>query len=463
MLHDTAVEDLRGALRGPVILPDHPDYDTRRSVWNATADRRPAAIAGCADAADVMAAVRFAAAQDLSVSVRGGGHNIAGTAVCDGGLMLDLSAMRAVLVDPARRTALVQGGATLGDLDHATQAFGLATPGGVVSTTGVGGLTLGGGFGWLARLHGLAADNLLSVGLVTADGSYLRAGPDENAELFWGLRGGGGNFGVSVSLEFRLHPVGPEILFGPTVHRLEHAADVLRHYRDFAAAAPRACCVWADILTAPPLPFLPDRFHGTTVVSLMQAWIGDPAEGEAVLAPLRGFGEPIGDAVMPRPYVEAQRILDAAYGMGARNYWSANNFASLAEPIPDTLAELGASLPTPESDILVCQLGGAINDVAADATAYPHRDTAFAITAGARWRDPADDTGSVAWVRRTAEALAPHAAPGAYVNFVSEDTGREAAAYGQNLDRLATLKGRFDPANRFRWNQNIRPAAPPGR
>lgn len=246
MLNARDIEELRSIVRGGVIAPDDELYDVARTVWNDMIDRRPALIVRCADVADVMAAVRFAGGRDLLVAVRGGGHNIAGTAVCDSGLMIDLSMMRAVLVGPSRRTALVEGGATMADLDHATHAFGLATPGGVISTTGVGGLTLGGGFGWLSRLHGLAVDNLLSVGLVAADGEFMRASADENAELFWGLRGGGGNFGVAVSFEFRLHPLRPKILFGPTVHRLEEAAEVLCRYRDFAAAAPRACCVWAD-------------------------------------------------------------------------------------------------------------------------------------------------------------------------------------------------------------------------
>lgn len=460
MTADRTIESLRAQLRGALILPGDDAYDTARAVWNAMIDRRPRAIVACSGVADVMAAMRFAAAHDLTVSVRGGGHNIAGTAVCDDGVMLDLSRMRAVLVDPARRVAMVEGGATLADLDHATQAFGLATPGGVVSSTGVGGLTLGGGFGWLSRLHGLAADNLVSVSLVTADGGYLRASADENPDLFWALRGGGGNFGVAVAFAYRLHPVGPEVLFGPTLWRLEDAADVLRHYREFAMSAPRECCVWADLLTAPALPFLAERFHGTKVLSLLQSYVGDKAEGERVLAPLRHFGAPIGDAVMPRPYTQAQSILDAVYDKGARNYWSAQNFADLDDPVPEKLVDLAAGLPTVESDILICQLGGAINDVAADATAYPHRDTAFAITPGARWRDPGEDAANMAYVREVADKLAPHALDGAYVNFVGDAEGRERSAYGRNYARLSALKAEFDPANRLRWNQNIRPGRP---
>ena len=458
MLSEGNTRTLQDALRGPLILPGDGDYDAARTVWNDMIDRRPAAIVRCAGVADVEAAMRFAEAHDLTVSVKGGGHNVAGTAVCDDGLMLDLSDMRKVRVDPDRRVARAEGGATLGDLDRATQAHGLATPGGVISTTGVGGLTLGGGFGWLSRKYGLAADNLLSVRLVTADGTCLRASADENPGLFWGLRGGGGNFGVAVSFEFRLHPVGPQVLFGPTLYRLDDAADALRNYRDFAASAPRDCCVWADLMTASPLPILPEELHGTKVLSLLQCYLGDPAEGARVLAPLRGFGRPIGDGVMPRPFVDAQCFLDAAYDKGARNCWSAQNFAGLDDPIPDMLVELAAAMPTDESDILICMLGGAINDVAPDATAYPHRDTAFAITPGARWRGADGDDRCKAWVRDVADTLAPHAQAGAYGNFVSDPKGREGAAYGSNYARLAALKARHDPRNRLCWNQNIAPA-----
>ncbi|MGE0719272.1 MAG: FAD-binding oxidoreductase [Alphaproteobacteria bacterium] len=453
----TCDSDLRPFVRGNVILPQDSAYDATRAVWNSMIDRRPLAIVRCADTADVMAALRFARDHAMSVSVRGGGHNVAGSAVCDDGLMIDLSLMRAVIVDPDRRVAIVQGGATLGDLDHATQAFGLATPGGVVSTTGVGGLTLGGGFGWLSRKHGLAVDNLISVGVVTADGSYRRASDDENPDLFWAVRGGGGNFGVAVALEFKLHPVGPDVLFGPTLWRIDEAAAVLRRYRDFARAAPRECSVWADLLTAPPLPILPQRFHGTKVLSLMQCHVGPPTEGERVLAPLRTFGEPIGDGVAMRPYAGAQAFLDSAYDRGARNYWSTMNAADLADPLPELLVELAATMPSAESDILVSLLGGAIADVPADSTAYPHRDSMFAITPGARWRDAQDDEACLAWIRSAADALAPLGNDLAYVNFVSEAAGRERAAYGANYRRLAAIKAEYDPENRFRWGQNIRP------
>lgn len=457
-MSQSVVEDFADCLAGTAIRPDDPAYDESRSVWNAMIDRRPAMIVVAEDVGDVVAAVNHARENGMVVSVRGGGHNIAGTAVCDGGVMIDLSRMRGVEVDAERRTACVQGGATLADLDAATQAFGLATPGGVVSSTGIAGLTLGGGFGWLSRLHGLAADNLISAGLVTADGRRATASEHENADLFWGLRGGGGNFGVVTSFEFRLHPVGPEVIFGPTVFRLEDAADVLRHYRAFAAGAPREVCVWADLLTAPPLPFLPEQYHGTKVLSLMQCFAGDPGDGEAALAPLRNFGRPIGDAVGPMRFVDAQQILDDAYPKGARNYWSASNHHTLSDNTIDRLVELAASMPTPQSDILICQLGGAIDDVAADATAYPHRGVAFSVTPGARWMDEAQDDECLAWIREKCAVLSDEAAGGAYSNFITEADGRAADAYGSNYHRLAALKTAWDPGNLFRHNQNVRPA-----
>jgi len=455
----TLADETRIDLGAAALRPGDPGYDDARGVWNAMIDERPAAIVPCRTAGEAAAAVRAAAGAGAAISVKGGGHNVAGTAVRDGAVTIDLSAMRAVTVDPDRRIARAGGGATLADVDRATQAHGLAVPLGVVSETGIGGLALGGGFGWLSRLHGLAADNLVAADVVLADGSTVRASADTEPDLFWALRGGGGNFGVVTAFEFRLHPVGPEVLFGPTVHRLEDAADALRAYAGFMATAPRACGVWADLATAPPAPFLPEAVHGTPVLILMQAWAGPIDEGEAVLAPLRRFGTPVGDAVAPRAYVEAQSFLDAAYARGARNYWSAQNHAALGDGLIDDLLGMARTLPTPESDILICGLGGAIDDVAPDATAYPHRGTKFMTTPGARWRDAADDAAMTAWVRDGAARLAAHAEPGAYVNFIAERDGRSTDAYGGNQTRLAALKARYDPKNRFRINQNVAPAA----
>ncbi|MCL7454947.1 MAG: FAD-dependent oxidoreductase, partial [Anaerolineae bacterium] len=319
------IQALKAQVRGEVLEPGDEGYDGARSVWNAMIDRRPALIVRPTGAADVIAAVDLARERGLLLSAKGGGHNIAGNAVCDGGVMLDLSTMNSVRVDPMARTARAGPGATMGDLDRETQAFGLATPGGVVSTTGVAGLTLGGGFGWLSRRYGLAADNLRSVEVVTAGGELVTASADQNPDLFWGIRGGGGNFGIVTSFEFALHVVGPDVLFGPTVYAYEDAPAVLRHYRGFAQDAPDECCVWVDSLTAPPLPFLPERFHGTRVLSVMQFYAGELEEGEEVLRPLREYGKPIADAVAPTPYAMAQRFLDDAYAKGYRNYWKSHN------------------------------------------------------------------------------------------------------------------------------------------
>ncbi|MEM8948227.1 MAG: FAD-binding oxidoreductase [Pseudomonadota bacterium] len=456
-MHD--LEALKTSVRGRVLESADHGFDDARAIWNALIDKRPAVIVQAAGVADVIAAARFGEASGLPISVRGGGHNVAGTALADDGLMIDLSPMRAVHVDPIKRTARVQGGATLYDLDHETSAFGLVTPGGVVSSTGVAGLTLGGGFGWLARLHGLAADNLVAVDLVTADGALITASAESHPDLFWGLRGGSGNFGIATSFLFRLHDLPDPILFGPTVFRLEDAGDVLRHYGAFIEDAPRECCVWADLLTAPPLPFLEERHHGAKVLTLMQCYAGDPAVGEAVLAPIRDFGQSIGHAVGPMRYADAQQILDQTYEKGLRNYWKSSNFKRLPDVTIDKLVSIAATMPTPETDMLICQLGGKIADVASDATAFPHRDAGVVVTPGVRWRSSADDARCLAWIEETGASLDEDADGGAYVNFIAERGGRSEAAYGSNLARLEALKRRYDPKNLFRQNQNIRPAA----
>lgn len=456
-INETAVEVFRQRFRGTLLRPGDESYDDARSVWNAMIDRKPALIAQPTGAADVMSAVDYAREHDMLVSVKGGGHNIAGNAVCEGGLMIDLSEMDNVRVDPEERTVRVGPGATLGDMDHETQAFGLAAPGGVVSTTGVAGLTLGGGFGWLSRKYGLAIDNLLSVDVVTADGELICASEDDHEDLFWGIRGGSGNFGIATSFEFDLHDVGPEVLFGPTVYRYEDAPDVLRHYREFARDAPRECCVWVDSLTAPPLPFLPGQYHGTKVLSVVSFYAGDIADGEEVLAPLREYSDPIGDAVGPTQYTAVQSIFDDLYAAGARNYWTSQNFEELTDEVIDTVVEYAERTPTPQSDILIHQVGGAINNIASDATAYPHRDAEFIVSPGARWEDPANDDNCIAWARESRDALTEHATGGMYVNFISEREGREQAAYGDNYERLVELKNKYDPENLFQMNQNVKP------
>ncbi|WP_254545726.1 FAD-binding oxidoreductase [Halomarina pelagica] len=454
---ETAVAAFRDGFRGLVLRPDDPGYDEARAVWNGMIDRRPALVAQCAGVADVIDAVTFAREQDLLVAIKGAGHNIAGNAVCDDGLVIDLSGMRSVRVDPEARTARVEPGTTLGMLDRETQAFGLAVPTGINSTTGVAGLTLGGGFGWLSRRDGLTVDNLRSVDVVTADGELRRASERENPDLFWGIRGGGGNFGVVTSFEFDLHPVGPAVLAGLVVHPLADAPELLRAYREFVADSPRELTVWFVLRHAPPLPFLPEEVHGSKILVFAACYAGDPDEGERLVRPLRDLGDPIADVVAPQPFVEWQRAFDPLLTEGARNYWKSHNFTDLTDGMLDVFVEYAETMPAVESEVFVGQLGGAVNDVPADATAYPHRDAAFATNVHTRWTDPAMDDECIAWARDLHGALAPHATGGAYVNFISERTGEEHVAYGANYDRLVEIKNEYDPDNLFRTNQNVEP------
>ncbi len=451
---------LRKELRGPVCLAGEPGFDEARTIWNAMIDRRPALVIRAADAADVSGAVRLAAAEGLLLSVRGGGHNIAGTAVCEAGVMLDLSTLRTVEVDPAARVARAAPGVTLGGLDAATQAHALATPVGINSTTGVAGLTLGGGFGWLSRRHGLTIDNLVAAEVVTADGRRVRASERDDAELFWAIRGGGGNFGVVTSFEYRLHPVGPEVLSGLVVHPAANGLAVLEGYRRAAAAAPDEATCWVVLRKAPPLPFLPAEVHGTDVVVLAACYAGDMASGAEALAPFRALGKPIADVVGPHPFVGWEAAFDPLLTPGARNYWKSHDLRQLNDDVLRILLQAARAAPSPECEVFVGQLGGAINRVPAGATAYPHRDVAFVVNVHARWREPAQDQACIAWARGLFDALAPHATGGVYVNFMPEDEAQRVAAgaYGPNHARLAALKRRYDPGNLFRQNQNIRPA-----
>jgi FAD/FMN-containing dehydrogenase len=460
MLNNLEVQPLADSFHGHLIRPVDPEYDEARALWNGMIDKKPVLIARCQGVVDVVNAVNFAREQGLTVAVRAGGHNVAGLASADDSIMIDLSKMRAVYVDPKTRTARVEGGATWGDVDRETQLFGLATPGGIISTTGVAGLTLGGGFGWLSRKHGLTADNLLSADVVTAGGELLKASSTEHPDLFWAIRGGGGNFGIVTSFEFQLHELGPEVLYGPTVYRLEDAPEVLRHYREFMRTAPNECTAYLDFLTAPPLPFLPEEIHGTKVLSVIQLYAGSVAKGEELLRPLREFGNPVGDGVAPTPYATAQSIVDPLYAKGASNYWKSHNLTALSGEIIDTLIGCAMKLPTPQSDILIHQLGGAINDLAPDAISYPHRNIEFIATPGGRWEDRTKGEAYIAWVRECHDALAEHAATGVYVNFLSHDESEDRlrAAYGDNAERLRKIKAKYDPDNFFHVNQNIEPA-----
>jgi FAD/FMN-containing dehydrogenase len=453
------LEELKKGFQGEVILPGDRAYDDARTIWNAMIDKRPAVIARCAATADVVRAVGFARDNGLVLAVRGGGHNIAGNAVCDDGLVVDLSRMKAAQVDPTRRRATIEAGATLAELDAATQAHGLATPVGINSTTGIAGLTLGGGFGWLSRKYGMTIDNLTSAEVVTAAGRVLRASAAEHPDLFWALRGGGGNFGVVTRFEFALHPVGPNVLSGLIVYSATEAKRVLEQYREFVAKAPDELAVWTVLRQAPPLPFLPERVHGTPIVALALIYAGEPAEGEALIAPLRKFGAPVGEMVGVQPYTAWQQAFDPLLTPGARNYWKSHNFATLQDGLFDAVLTALRALPSPQCEIFIGALGGATMRPAADATAYPNRDARFVMNVHGRWETPAEDARGIAWARSFFNAAAPFADGSVYVNFMTADEGdRVRAAYGPNYARLAQVKRTYDPQNLFRTNQNIAPA-----
>lgn len=453
-----ATNDLSGKVKGRVLFADDPDYDEVRKIWNGMIDRRPAVIVQCATGDDVPRAIQFARRKGLEISIRGAGHNIAGNAVCDGGLMIDLSTMKNVRVDSGKRRAYVEPGATLADFDEVAQAHGLATPVGINSTTGVSGLTLGGGFGWLTRKYGLTVDNLVAADVVTADHGKIRATANDHADLFWAIRGGGGNFGVVTEFEFKLHPVGPEILAGLIVFPLHQAKQVLGRYREFVETAPEELSVWVVLRQAPPLPFLPPEVHGKEVVVLAVFYAGDIAEGERLTAPLRTFGDAYGAHVGAQPYVQWQKAFDPLLTPGARNYWKSHNFTELRDGALDTMIDFAGNLPSPQCEIFLGLLSGAANRVPADAMAYSHRDAKFVLNVHTRWDDAADDDTCIAWARSFFAASAPYASSGAYVNFMTEDESDQVArAYGDNYARLVEVKKRYDPDNIFHRNHNIRP------
>ncbi|WP_345540598.1 FAD-binding oxidoreductase [Variovorax defluvii] len=453
------VDAFAAQISGGVIGMADAAYEEARKVWNGMVDRRPALIARCLTEADVQASLRFAKAHRMLTSVRGGGHHIAGNAVAEGGLMIDMSGMRTVRVDPDKRVAYVGPGALLSDLDRETQAHGLAVPLGINSTTGVAGLTLGGGFGWLTRRHGMSIDNLRSVTVVTPDGEVRIASADSEPELFWALRGGGGNFGVVTSFEFQLHPVGPEVYAGLVVYPFAQARQVLRAWRDFCESASDELTVWTVMRKAPPLPFLPESVHGREVVILPMVWCGDLAAGEKAVAPVLKFGDPIGSHLGPTPYAGFQTAFDPLLAPGARNYWKTNNFSGLSDAAIDMLIDNAGRLPGPECEIFVAQMGGAMGRVKPDATAFVGRDARFIMNVHGRWTDAGEDDKVRNWARGVFQQAAPHATASGYVNFLTEDeAGRVADSYGPNYARLQATKRRYDPDNMLRMNLNIAPA-----
>jgi FAD/FMN-containing dehydrogenase len=454
------VERLRDGFRGPVILPADPGYEAARAIWNGAIDRRPACIARCSGVADVVAAVGFARERGLLVAVRSGGHGVGGHALCEGGLVIDLSLMKGIRVDPMARTAMAEAGVLWGELDRETQLHGLATVGGIVTHTGIAGLTLGGGLGWLMRKHGSTVDNLVSVDLVTADGEVLTASENENPDLFWGVRGGGGNFGIVTSFEYRLHPVGPIVLAGPIFHPLEDARDVLRFYREFIAAAPDELTTIFELEMAPPLPFLPEDVHGKPIVMIGACYAGAAEDGIEVVRPLKEFGSPIADKLEPKPYTALQSMFDPFVPHGWHRYWKSVELPPLSDSAIDTLVEHASRVTSPKSYCIVFQLGGALARVGEDETAYGQRHAAHNVVINAVWtEDDPDGERHVAWAREYFSALQSHAGEHVYVNFLGDEgADRVRQAYGERqYERLVDLKRTYDPTNFFRLNQNIEP------
>lgn len=455
-----AVDDLASMVSGETIRPGDPAYDAARRVWNGMIDRRPAAIIRCRGVADVIACVRFAADRGLLLAVRGGGHNVAGFGTCDGGLVIDLSAMRSVRVDPGRRVARAEGGATWGDLDRETQVFGLVAPGGIVSTTGIAGLTLGGGQGWLRRTYGMTCDNLVSADVVTADGQMLVASESENPDLFWAIRGGGGNFGVVTSFEYRLHPVGPQVAFAGPVFPLEESASVIAGFRDFVADAPDEINASATWWSIPPVPGFPEELHGRAVLIAGGLYAGPPSLGETKLMPLRELAEPIMDLSATLPFTALQQIFDPFFPSGAlRYYWKSLYLAHLDQPVVDEIVSWIKRRPSSMSMASVWALGGALGRVSPDATAAGERSAPFLLEILANWAAPEETEANVTWARDFFRAMERFGSGKANLNFpgLGEDPQFVRSALGQNFNRLVALKQQFDPTNLFRLNQNIDP------
>jgi len=448
------------AFAGELLAPGDPGYDTARSLWNGDIDRRPRLIARCTTVEDVVRAVGHAREVGLPLSVRGGGHGVGGHAVVDEGLMIDLSLMKEIHVDPATSTVRSQAGVVLGELDRASQAFGLAVPAGIVTHTGIAGLTLGGGIGWLMRKHGATVDNLLAAELVTAAGQIVRASADEEPELFWGLRGGGGNFGVVTSFEYRAHELGPIVLAGQIGYPLEEGRKVLQEYRDVVADAPDGLTTIVTVRTVPALPAYPEAHHGRPVVNIGACFAGDPARGEEIVRPLRELGMPLYDSLAPRRFLDFQGMFDPSVLWGWGYYWKSWEVPRLSNEVIDVLVDAASRLPTPQSYVILFQLGGALARVPEGATAYPQRDAAFNVNINGVWTMPGDREAAVEWVRAVYEALEPHAYDRAYVNFIGDEgQDRVRQAYGaEKYARLVALKDRFDPENVFRLNQNIQPS-----
>jgi len=458
-LDQQMVGGLRMRLRGPVLLPGDAGFEEARTLWNGMIERRPALVARCIGTADVIEAVRFAREHELLLCIKAGGHNIAGLAAADGALMIDLSPMRGVWVEPGRKIAHAQAGCLLGDLDRETQLHGLATVLGFISLTGCAGLTLGGGFGYLTRRFGWTCDNVLGMDVVTAEAKLVRASRDENADLFWGLRGGGGNFGLVTGIDYALHPVGPEIVGGAVAWPASAAEDVLELYRSLAEAAPRELTLVALMRPAPPAPWLPPEMHGKPIVIILACHSGDPAEGERLVAPIKAFGKPVGDVLVRRPYAQLQSMLDATQPKGKRYYWKSEYLAGVEPELCDELIAHAGRIRSPHAAIALFQLGGALNELDEDHSPAGNRQARYVFNITGAWDRPEEDAANIEWARAAWTGMKRFSTGGTYLNFLTGDEGdeRTAAALGNALPRLAGIKRAWDPQNVFRTNRNIRP------
>jgi FAD/FMN-containing dehydrogenase len=461
VLEQETVEALKASLGGELLLPGSDGYDDTRIIWNAMIDKRPALIARCSGTADVIAAVKFAREYDLLLSVRGGGHNIAGTALCDDGLTIDLSGMKGLHVDLKTHKVRAQPGCKLGDLDRETQIFGLAVPAGIVTDTGIAGLTLGGGFGYLTRRYGYTCDNLLSADVVTADGSFLTASEKENSDLFWGLRGGGGNFGIVTSFEYQAYPVGPQVTAGMVIHPMERAREVVGFFREFSANAPEELCCVLILRLAPPAPFLSKDVHGKPIVAIAVCHSGSLEDGERAVRPLKELGNPLADIIAPKPFAVHQTLFDVAMAPGRHYYWKSHYLPEFLEAAGGVLMDHAAKITSPHSSIFLFQLGGALARFGETDTPAGNRNAAYVLNVAASWEDPAQADEHIAWSRECWSAMQQFSTGGVNVNFLTGEEGdkRIRAAYGEaNYERLVELKNKYDPQNMFRLNQNIPPS-----
>jgi FAD/FMN-containing dehydrogenase len=457
-MNNVKVATLRAALAGKVILPGENGYDEARAIWNGMFDKHPAIITRCMNTNDVVNAVNFGRDNNLLIAIKGGGHNSAGKAVCDDGIMIDLSLMQQIDVDTDNNTVMVEGGCLLGAVDTATQKYGLAVSSGIVSHTGVGGLALGGGFGWISRKYGLSIDNLISAEIVTAEGEIVDASASENVDLFWAIRGGGGNFGVVTKFNFKAAQIGTEVLSGPIVKKFENIKEYIQFHREFVRTMPDEMTIWMVIRHAPPLPFIPKEVHGKLVILIPFVWLGDPEKGQKLIQPIRDFGETVGDGSGMHPWTAWQSAFDGLVAHGARNYWKSHHIKDFADECIDLVKKYAQEMPSEECEIFIPHMEGAPSRIEENATAFPHRNTPFVLNLHTRWQEAKDDEKAIKWARDFHKATEPYS-QGVYVNFLSEEgTARVRQAYTADVwDRLVECKRRWDPNNLFRMNQNISP------